>query len=431
MLCASYGNAETSMYKTTLHSMAEFGGLHCSEIPPDALDMLRAHCLKTPPFCVASANNLFTPQVLQLLQQAHLDVASLHIAKLSDGFALLTPQNKLVCVIKDTRLCEPQIPEGYTPVMRGTSVRVTQRNGDNHKSIFCSIVQDPSKPPIRPMMMVHHNGLTEPHEVSMFSPVDAVISHLSSQVPMVNEPRTLFASPSLGTVTGRQLSGTDADFMKKVLLEGISQARSMGSAADIYDRPIKISDTVGKLFNMRPSEDGHEVCVARLNDGIALYRKRKDKLRSLVGVAYSNDFDSPQPDPVQRSQLNVLKVTYKDSDQSSPRIFVRCPGDQIDPPVSEYGTPSIDINDATVAKVRQIIEHAFRTQICADKGCECFPAECKAEAKLHLMKTGNRLYDPQSVASRLVLGMPDSGFEGSFGNLSITHQSFSGRRGGG
>lgn len=434
---------------STVHSIGDFGMLHCCSLPPQALDMLRAHCMRTTPDAVHSADGLFQPQVRALLHQGHLNAGRLICVKLHDGYAVVTgQQHRIVSLIKDAQMCAPQSPAPFplndpyyggnapdddddgqgprqnfekqsaplVPVMGGARITITKMNGANagmQRSHCFSLVQHPQMPTMRPITLVHHDGLIRSDEASRYASVDSIISQLVGHMPLPQQPRMLTVAPSMGSLTGRNLMGPEADFVKRVFLEGISQARAgQKGPSGIYHTPIAMSETLSKMLMLR--QPSKPICCARLSDGIVGYRERSDGNHSLVFLGSSDDFNRQARAPVDQSRLKLIKITYNSSHPKAPRVFLHLPGDGGPPRLSEYGTPPVIPDTMCVADVESIIEHCFRVNTRASSGCSDYPAMCRQAAEKHLRADlMNQMNDVHSDACRRVLAaMPAACFSG-------------------
>jgi hypothetical protein len=451
---------------SAVHSMGEFGLLHCSSLPPSAFNKLREQCMNTAPDAVHCANGLFTPQVMALLHQGHKTAKRLVCVKLPDGYAIVTSrQHKIVSLIKDTQMCAapPKAPcnklklkKGYrdcynpnnnndddddddqddnnnnnseeaddyddendnnqyapaplVPIMGGARVTITKMTNNNQpqeqQSHFFSCVQHPQMPPMRPMMLVHHDNLTRVDQASRFGSIDSIISQLVGHMPLPQQPRTLMDAPCMGTLSGRNLMGPEADFVKRVFLEGINQASNGEKGpSGIYHTPINMSDVLSKLLMLR--QPTKPICCARLTDGIAGYRQRSDGKHSLVFVGSSDDFNKKKRAPKDKSCLKLVKITYNNSHPNAPRVFVHLPGDNSQPSATAFGTPPVMPESMSVADAMSIVEHSFRVNTRAGLGCEKYPDVCKAAAERHLRMmgcdNGNREDDDHTNACRRVM----------------------------
>lgn len=84
-----------------------FGTIHTAPIPVAYLHALHEHTAASSPDAQAFAHELFDAPLMAVLHQAHVTETPLRCVKLVNGFAIVTPSNKIVSVISDKRLCSP------------------------------------------------------------------------------------------------------------------------------------------------------------------------------------------------------------------------------------------------------------------------------------------------------------------------------------
>jgi hypothetical protein len=334
---------------STYFNLGSYGFLHCGPLPDQSLTMLRAHSSSTPPDACAHVNDVFDPRTLETLCQAHTDERPLHCVKLVDGFVIVTPSNKIVCVISDHDMCVPQ--------QRAPAVHVTAPHHDK-PNLFLSHVQPPKAPPINAMYLVNHSNLTGPNEVSRFAPVNCFAAKFTAHIPLDPVPRVMMAAKPMGKAEGRILVGEEADFIKQVCLHAASQG---------YHKPMTISDTVGRMLMI--NNNAKPILCSRIKDGILGYRARNDGANSLVFAAHSVDMNHDEPIP--GCPVKVVKATYNNDAITAPRIFVsggEGDGGDITP-------------DMTFAQVLDIMSHKFNGANIEAMGCKDYEKLCKLSSQ--------------------------------------------------
>ena len=405
--------------------MGDFGVLHRFSLPPQALDTLRAHCMSTSPDAVHTACGCFAPHVMSLLHQGHLDSKKLLCVKLPDGYAIVTDgkEHKIVSLIEDSEMCQPA-PQKKKKVSYSSSgdpyccryddddidydgaeqqarpnatsctvagAHITVSKMQSPQSHGYSLAQDQRMPPMRAMTLVHHDGLVQLNQASRFSPVGSIISQLVGHIPLQQEPRMLMAAPCMGSLTGRNLMGPEADFAKRVFFAAVAQAAANGKngPSGVYNTPINMSNVLCKLLMLR--QPSKPIQCGRLSDGIIGFRGRSDGRHSLVFVGSSDDFNDARPAPVAKSNMKLVKITYNNNSAKAHRIFVHVPGSSGGAPsLGEFGTPPvIPGGDMCVADVMSILEHGFRTSTRAGLGCQNYPIACKEAAANRLRFGGD------------------------------------------
>jgi hypothetical protein len=334
------------MQSSSVFNLGDYGLLHTGSLPDPAVAMLHAHCESTPPDAVAFAHDLFDDATMKVIHQAHYDEAPLRCLKLPNGFVVVTPSNKIVSVISDSRLCK-------TAKAAEPAVHVTV-NHHNSPSYFFSHVQDPSAPPVKPMYLVSHSRVTSPNEVSRYSPVNSFAAKYTAHIPLEGIPRVMMASHTMGKAEGRLVAGKEADFIKQVVLSAMSQG-------DPFHRPIAISDAVGSA--MMINNTSKPIFCMRINDGVVGYRARNDGKHSFVFAAHSADMNRDRPTP--GCPLKVVKVSYNTDTLAAPRLMVH--------PTDGDVTSNMSFQD-----VLNKLSHKFEETNIQAMGCNGFEKLCVA-----------------------------------------------------
>lgn len=398
-------NSSSSGGLRMVHSIGEHGVLHIGELPHEALDMLREHNARTGPDDVSSARGLFSPRTLRVLHQAYRHESDHRVIKCPDGILMVAgPQCKLLSVISDEAMCRPPEDSSDDEEVRGSMSRVTvtplSGAEKRPKTVFFSVVHPPDAPPARPLYVVHHDGLLSTNEVSRFSPVNSIVSHIMGHVPLQSEPRMLMTAPSMGTVLGRQLVGPDAEFIKRVFLDAMQQQKGK-----FFHRPMDLSDTLSKMLMMRDNKA--PVCCARLKDGIAGFRTRADGKKSLVFAASSPDFNASEPSS--DGGVRLLKISYSNRSADAPRVFLKTTEkDDDDRDAARDDGLTIFPDVMSMADVAARLERNFRVVHRNELGCGDFHRVCVEYARTHLgVPRGS---DPHSAACRSLLATHGSGY---------------------
>ena len=325
-----------------------------------------------------------------------------------DGYVYVTPQNKIVSIVKDLhmRTTPPEEaaaalqsqPFSYTTTVKrgsGCTVKVSKCTGNNEKkkinkkgkgkdsnnrdddnnnndddndivknysTFFYSLVHPPTDdgPKCKSFTLVHHDGITGPDEISRFCRVDDMIAQIAAAIPLMPEPRVIMQAPALGTLFGRRLEGPAADLIKQTFLQLAQQAGS-----DMYGRPIRVTDQLAELLMLSEQDPKGPICLGRLADGIAGYRQRENGTRALIFVSNCQEFHQNSPNPVSRSDLHLYGMQYVGHELSSPRIFVSSVGDSnsyggCGATPCPFGTPLVILQQMTVQNVLNLVEFAIR-----------------------------------------------------------------------
>jgi hypothetical protein len=308
--------AHTRAPISVVHSLANFGFLHAGTLPDQALAKLRIVCAGSACDSIhMNAEQLFDNNTLSLLKQGcHSHRTAL--VKLPDGYMMIVPalNHRVLSIIKDSPMCLPFDchPSEAPPI-----------TPDGARSVFYSVAIPPGQEDqMSGFHAVFHDGYTEGHEISRFSPADHAIAQLAAAIPLQGQ-RIIMQSDNLGTLIAQSLTGSDADLLKQTFLH-LVETSGGSTGSDVYDAPIETSRMIADLLQLKNRKG--QISLGRCLDGIYGYRRRPDGNNTFIFVASSDDFHADEPSPVDQSLLHVFKMSYKDTSDTGPRVFVRVGG---------------------------------------------------------------------------------------------------------
>lgn len=343
------------------HSLGNFGELHVTQHVPMFFRDLRNECLSTA--CDATheigSNGIeFHPNLLKVLNQKDGNIQKLFCTKLPDGYVVHCKNGNIFSIIKDDHLVKP------------ANERCLE--SENNSNIMAySLVEPPhATQGVLPFKLLKdHDGVLPANSITNYSNVDHVIAKIASAIPLNNVPRIIYQSPPIGTLSGFNLYGNDANETKKIFLK----LKSKTNGINMYNTPIALPNEICKLLTLK--ENGKPICIAPLINGIVGYRNRtKDDGQTLIFLANSDDFHKDTPNLGPESKVQIFKMKY--NDKRGPRIFVNTRNEPFKTASCEYNTPPILLSHS-VQDALNHVDYAMRKSLLKHHNIEDYPDYCQ------------------------------------------------------
>jgi len=344
--------------------------LQCFGSHGSNFSLLRHRCAQTSYRATyKDPENLFSGDMLKALFQTD-DQGHRQIVKGVDGHVavvrMANGEQRIQAFIRDPAVCQPEGMQG--DLSQGTVhlYVVAERPGQNR---------------IPFLLREGHGGILPANHVSLHGPMDHMVSNVAAAIPLGrNEPRIIFNSPNLGILKGTMLKGKTAHLVKTSFMRLIKQTNGVG----MYDAPIEISQAMSDALML--NNPAGQVCITKIKNGILGYRARKDGGKTFTFVANSHDFfDDAPTQEVEKSSMQLFKMTYVDKKPTGPRISIQITGKEYTAIPCKYNTPLIRL-DMTVQDVLNIIEFACRNAMLDHLECAEYPDEWNAHGDPELQE---------------------------------------------
>jgi len=344
--------------------------LQCFGSHGSNFSLLRHRCAQTSYRATyKDPENLFSGDMLKALFQTD-DQGHRQIVKGVDGHVavvrMANGEQRIQAFIRDPAVCQPEGMQG--DLSQGTVhlYVVAERPGQNR---------------IPFLLREGHGGILPANHVSLHGPMDHMVSNVAAAIPLGrNEPRIIFNSPNLGILKGTMLKGKTAHLVKTSFMRLIKQTNGVG----MYDAPIEISQAMSDALML--NNPAGQVCITKIKNGILGYRARKDGGKTFTFVANSHDFfDDAPTQEVEKSSMQLFKMTYADKKPTGPRISIQITGKEYTAIPCKYNTPLIRL-DMTVQDVLNIIEFACRNAMLDHLECAEYPDEWNAHGDPELQE---------------------------------------------
>ena len=348
-----------------VHNLGNGRMLHCFSAPGSKFARLRHECGNTAfRATFTDMKQLFDEPTIKLLFQTD-DRGEKQIIKAVDGHVAVVcgedGEKRIQSFIRDAAICKPTQLNSVKELNGGV--------------VHAYVLVHPPERVCAPFFLREgHEGVLSEHEISSFSPIDHMIAQTAAAIPFDhNVPRVIFESPNLGSLKGVMLRGKAAHLVKSNFMKLVQKT---DGGENMYDTPIELTPELSQAL-MLNNPSGF-VCCAKLKNGILGYRERADGGKTFIFVCNSTDFFDERPtDDVDKSTLQLFKMTYADRSVTGPRISIEITGKEYKKPPCKYNTPLIR-RDMTVQDVLNIIEFACRNAMLDHLGCSDYPAHWQA-----------------------------------------------------
>jgi hypothetical protein len=340
------------------HDLGVHGKLHVTSHSAMHFEPLRIQCKQSS--CDATheigSNGLSFIQPIQNIIQQKLHGEKMLFTKLPDGYIVHNPNGVVYSILKDEHLCKP----------------LNEVHDGNNKILAYSLVAPPGQDNIIHFkFMKGCDTVLPPNCISNYTPVDHAIAKIAAAIPFTSEPRAIYTSPNLGTLSGFHCKGENAQSLKNIFMK----LKQKTNVQNMYDTPLKLPENISKLLNLKNSEGN--ICIAPLQNGIIGYRNRKsDDGQTLIFLANSNDFHHDIPLNPEKSIVQVFKMDYNSNGSNARRIFVNTRGKPFQTAKCRYNTPSI-VPNMSVQEALNCVDFSMRKSLMDHLNIGDYPSYCE------------------------------------------------------
>lgn len=265
------------------------------------------------------------------------------------------------------------------------SERLYGGEDDNETGTLVCQVAIPGNPPPLPFFVSDEHKVNHPNVISRVAPFKHVYAQINSIQKLDGPPKELYSSDSLGSFSGKMITGPDAVLLKQALL-GLHEhfENNSNSGSGVYNRNIKLLPELSELLMLKNPHG--DINLERLPDGIVGYRQRQsDKGNTFLFVANSDDFHKSKISSPDESKVQVFKMDYnvKGKPRHHARISWVSHPDEINNLSDEAKENGVVHSKMTVQDVLNTISHAYMKKELERIGCQHFPQYIQCLNAIH------------------------------------------------
>ena len=216
--------------------------------------------------------------------------------------------------------------------------------------------------------LVSSHGVTDPEYLSRCCTWKHLLERLMAFRPLGPEPRSVFHTPSIGSLSACMLQGEEAALLSSAFLKHAQKHSHLKSLG--YDKQVSLPAEISKALLLKRS--GGEIKMLPCKDGLLLYRNRSStQTRTLIAIVNS---EATHPDAVDAdpySPVQVHKLVYSDDAKKSNFRFTL-----VDKPTDIEGELS---TDSTVQSLLSHIAHVHSLNDQRSVQCHGFTSQCEGE----------------------------------------------------
>lgn len=345
-----------------IQDLRDHGIMHTVNIPMTACHFQALHevCAATP--CNTAFMNithLLEPHEKALIDQTRVANSSVYMTKTPDCLLFSGENRRFLSVMHSASLYKDE--DDTSPPADAT--------------LTCQVGVPGQRPPL-PFHITLEHSTNGPNCICRTSPFQHIVAQISSVKKLDGVPSELFSSDTLGSLSGRVVSGPDATLLKRAFL-GLHDhfERSSEDGSGIYDRSLTLLPGLCKLLMLKNPEG--DIHLDRVVDGIAGYRERKsDNGKTLIFVANSNDFHNVSPSSTSDAKVQIFKLDYNGKGKKktvSQRISYVAHTDDLHSLSNQARQVGVVHSGMTVQEILNHLEFAFRKKELERIGCHFFP----------------------------------------------------------